>query len=79
MEICSKDERADGHLDVSVDDLVVMQISEPLQDLLGVEDDGCFVVFQRSPLGAQQRGQTSYKQDRCQSIKDPSSKKLFWC
>lgn len=77
METCSKHDRADDHLNVSVDNLIVMQISEPLQDLFGVEDDGCFVVFQRSPLGAQQRGQTSYKQDRCQSIKDPSSKKLF--
>lgn len=77
MEICSKHYGGDDHLNVSVNNLIIMKISEPLEDLFGVEDDGCFVVFQRSPLGAQQRGQTSYKQDRCQSIKDLISKKLF--
>lgn len=77
MDICSKHHRGDDHLDVSVDNLIFMKVSEPLEDLFGVEGDGCFVVFQRSPLGAQQRGQTSCKQDRRQSIKDPISKKLF--
>lgn len=57
-----------------MDNLIIMKISEPLEDLFGVEDNGCFVVFQRTPLGAQQRGQTSYKQDRCQIIKDFISK-----
>lgn len=57
------------HFNVSVDDLIVMKVSEPLEDLFGVEDDGCFIVFQRTPLGAQQRGQTSYKQNTCQPSK----------
>lgn len=60
--------RGADYLNVSVDDLIIMKISEPLEDLFGVEDDGCFIVFQRTPLGAQQRGQTSYKQDRCQDF-----------
>lgn len=54
MEICSKHYRGDDHLNVSVDNLIIMKISEALEDLFGVEDDGCFVVFQRSPLGTQQ-------------------------
>lgn len=51
------------HLNVSVDYLIIMEVLESLEDLLGVEDDGGFVVFQRSPFGAQQRRQTSFKQE----------------
>lgn len=31
--------RASLYLDISVDDLVLVQVSEPLQDLSGVEDN----------------------------------------
>ena len=51
-----------AHLNVSVDYLIVMEVFEPLEDLFGVEDDGGLVVFQGTPFGAQERGQTSYKQ-----------------
>lgn len=47
--------RCSSHLDVSVDNLVVMEIFEPLQDLFGVEDDGSLIVLQRTPFGAQER------------------------
>lgn len=40
---------------------MVVEVFEPLQDLLGVEDDGRLVVFQRTPFGAQERRQASYK------------------
>lgn len=50
-----------SHLNVSVDDLVVVEVFEPLQDLFSVEDDGRFVVFQRTPFGAQERRQASCK------------------
>lgn len=43
-----------AHLDVSVDNLIVMKVCEPLQDLFGVEDDGGFIVFQRTPFRAQE-------------------------
>lgn len=52
-----------AHLNVSVDYLIVMKVFEPLEDLFGVEDDGGFVVFQRTPFGAQERRQTSYKRE----------------
>lgn len=41
------------YLNVSVRDLIVMQVLQTLQDLLGVEADGGLVVLQGSPLGAQ--------------------------
>lgn len=44
-----------------MDYLVVMEIPEPLQDLLGVEDDGGLVVFQGTPLGPQERRQAPYR------------------
>lgn len=47
------------HLDVSVDDLVVMKVFQAFQDLLSVEDDGGFIVLQRTPFGPQKRRQTS--------------------
>lgn len=43
--------------------LVVMKVFEPLQDLFGVEDDGGFIVFKGTPLGAQQGRQASYRQE----------------
>lgn len=43
------------HLNVSMDDLIVVKVFEPLEDLFGVEDDGGFVVFQGTPFGAQER------------------------
>lgn len=49
----------EAHLDVSVDNLVVVEISESLQDLFGVEGDGGLVVLQGPPLGAQQRRQAA--------------------
>ena len=42
----------DGHLDVSVDDLVLVQVAQPFQDLPCVEDDGG--LLQWTPLGPQQ-------------------------
>lgn len=42
-------------LNVSMDNLVVMKVLQSLQDLFGVEDDGSFIVLQRTPLGAQER------------------------
>ena len=51
-----------SHLNVSVDYLIFVQVFEPLEDLFGVEDDGGLVVFQRTPFGAQEGRQTSYKQ-----------------
>lgn len=36
------------YLDISVDDLVLVQVPEPLQDLSGVEDDGR--LLQRAPF-----------------------------
>lgn len=48
------DGRCPPHLDVTVHDVVIMEVAEPIEDLAGVEDDGGFVVFQGSPLGAQQ-------------------------
>lgn len=53
----------DAHLNVSVDYLIVMKVFEPLEDLLGVEDDGGLIVFQRAPFGAQEGRQTSWKQE----------------
>lgn len=53
-----------AHLDVSVDDLIVMEIFEPFEDLFGVEDDGSFVVLQRAPFRAQERRQAAYKSRR---------------
>lgn len=44
-----------AHLNVSVDYLIVVKVFEPLEDLFGVEDDSGFVVFQRTPFGAQER------------------------
>lgn len=52
-----------AHLNVSVDYLIVVKVFEPLEDLFGVEDDSGFVVFQRTPFGAQERWQTAYKQN----------------
>lgn len=43
-----------AYLNVSVDYLIVMKVFEPLKDLFGVEDDGGFIVFQRTPFGAQE-------------------------
>lgn len=54
--------RRTSHLNVSVDDLIFVQVFEPLEDLFGVEDDGGLVVFQRTPFGAQEGRQTSYEQ-----------------
>lgn len=48
------DGRCPPHLDVTVHDVVIMEVAEPIKDLAGVEDDGGFIVFQGSPLGAQQ-------------------------
>lgn len=50
-----------ANLDVPVDDLVLVQVPEPLQDLSGVEDDGG--LLQRAPFGAQQRGQASWRKE----------------
>lgn len=33
------------YLDVSVSNLVIMQVFEPLQDLFGVEPDGRFIIL----------------------------------
>ena len=52
-------EETNPYLDVSVDDLVVMEIEEALQDLFGVEDDGGLVVLQRTPLRAQEGGEAA--------------------
>lgn len=49
-----------GHLDVSVRDLVVVQVFEPLQDLPRVEADGGLVVLQGSPLGPEQCRQAAW-------------------
>ena len=51
-----------SHLNVSVDDLIFVEVFEPLEDLFGVKDDGGLVVFQRTPFGAQEGRQTSYEQ-----------------
>lgn len=48
------------HLNVSVCYLVVVQVLESLQDLPRVEANGGLVVFQRAPLGSQQRRQTPW-------------------
>lgn len=50
------------YLDISVDDLVLVQVPEPLQDLSGVEDDGR--LLQRAPFRPQQRGQASWRKER---------------
>ena len=47
-----------GYLDVSVDDLVLMEVAQALQDLPGVEDDGG--LLQGPPLGAQQSRQAPW-------------------
>lgn len=60
------------HLNVSVDYLMVVKVLEPLEDLFGVEDDSGFVVFQRTPLGAQERWQTAYMQNMKRIIWDCS-------
>ncbi len=38
-------------------DLLVVQVLQPLQHLLGVEGDHALVALQRAPLGAEERGQ----------------------
>lgn len=48
------------YLDVSVCNLVVVQVFEPLQDLPCVEADGGLIVFQWAPLGPQQCRQTPW-------------------
>lgn len=55
-------EWASVYLDISVDDLVLVQVPEPLQDLSGVEDDGR--LLQRAPFRPQQRGQASWRKER---------------
>lgn len=53
---------ASVYLDISVDNLVLVQVPEPLQDLSGVEDDGR--LLQRTPFRPQQRGQASWRKER---------------
>ena len=50
------------YLDVTVDDLVLVQVAEPLQDLPGVEDYGG--LLQWTPLRTQQRRQASCRKGR---------------
>ncbi len=44
-------------LDVPVHDLLVVEVLQPLQHLLGVEGDHALVALQRAPLGAEERGE----------------------
>lgn len=53
---------ASVYLDISVDNLVLVQVPEPLQDLSGVEDDGR--LLQRTPFRPQQCGQASWRKER---------------
>lgn len=57
------------YLDVSMRYLVVVQVFKPLQDLSRVEADSGLIVFQRSPLGPQQRRKTPWtQQDKVQQL-----------
>lgn len=50
--------KADQYLNVSVDDLVVVEVPQALQDLPGVEDDGG--LFEGTPFRRQQGRQASW-------------------
>lgn len=66
-----------AHLNVSVDYLILMEVFEPLEDLFGVEDDSGFVVLQGTPFGAQERWQTSYRQE-CNIAQDDCAVKSYF-
>ena len=44
------------HLDVPVDNLLVVEILETLQDLLSVVGNRALVLLERPPLGAEEGG-----------------------
>lgn len=50
------------YLDISVDNLVFVQVSEALQDLSGVENDRG--LLQRTPFRPQQSRQASWRKEK---------------
>lgn len=57
--MCSLSALTEIYLDISVNYLVIVQVLQSFENLLGVENNGGLVVFKRPPLWPQERGQTS--------------------